>query len=81
LGDTEGEAFVGVGVGLGERIGGGEYGGGLDAGVVVLGYFYGLVVDVCVAGAAVGGAVRGGVGGEGYAVPAAVDVWSVLMHL
>jgi hypothetical protein len=34
-------------------------GGGLDAGVVVLRYFDGLVVDVPVAGAAVVGAVRG----------------------
>jgi hypothetical protein len=60
LGDAEGEAFVGVGVGLGEGVGSYVERGGLDASVVIDGYFDGLVVDVCVAGGAVGGAVRGG---------------------
>jgi len=46
-------------LGLGEGVGAGEVGGGLDAGVVVSHYFDGLVVDVPVAGAGVGGAVRG----------------------
>jgi hypothetical protein len=55
--DAEGEAFVGVGEG--EGVGGGEVGGGLDTSVIVSHYFNGLVVDVPVAGAAVGGAVRG----------------------
>jgi hypothetical protein len=57
LGYAKGEAFIWIGVSLGFGLCSGEERGGEDAGVVVGGNFYGHIVDICVAGAAEGGAV------------------------
>lgn len=76
--DTERESFPRNSVCLSRRVGGGEDGGGEDAGVVVLGDLDGDVVDICIAGAAEGGAIGGGLLVYSKAVPAAERklVWS-----